>query len=77
MTPDEFRAAYPQLLAWIQKTLGAYEAAYRLDALCASAAVFRPQPARDGQIQYRSTADTAARGDRVQPLNIETQVSGS
>jgi hypothetical protein len=25
MTPDEFRAAYPKLLGWIQKTLGAYE----------------------------------------------------
>ena len=25
MTPDEFRAAYPQLLGWIQKTLGDYE----------------------------------------------------
>lgn len=25
MTPDEFRAAYPQLLGWIQKTLRDYE----------------------------------------------------
>jgi hypothetical protein len=25
MAPDEFRAAYPQLLGWIQKTLGVYE----------------------------------------------------
>ncbi len=25
MTSDEFRAAYPQLLGWIQKTLGVYE----------------------------------------------------
>jgi hypothetical protein len=25
VTPEEFRTAYPQLLAWIQKTLAAYE----------------------------------------------------